>query len=113
MLRLVLVFLILAISNLALANGSVSGKVVAVRVDQNGIGMVTFDQPVTGAPASCRHPAYANALSFDSNTAGGRTIAAAALAAKATGDTVSAYGTGACTIYGGAWVEDWSYGVVQ
>jgi len=114
MIRLVLfAFLALAISSHAMAYGTVSGKVIAVRVDATGIGMVIFDQPVTGAPAGCRISAYANALAFDTNTAGGKTIAATALAAKATGDTISAIGTGTCNIFGGNFVEDWSYGVLQ
>jgi hypothetical protein len=35
------------------------------------------------------------------------------LAAKATGDTVTALGKGTCVIYGNAWVEDWDYGMLQ
>jgi hypothetical protein len=38
---------------------------------------------------------------------------ALALAAKATGDAVSAVGKGTCVIYGNAWVEDWDYGIAQ
>jgi hypothetical protein len=95
------------------ANGTITAHVVGVRVDKDGRGMVIFDQQVGGAPASCRHSAYLNALSFDANTAGGRAIEATALTAKATGAPVNAWGTGDCSIYGGAWVEDWSYGIVQ
>ena len=92
--------------------GSVSGKVIQVRVDKDGRGIVTFDTQVGGAPATCRHSAYTNALSFDANTHGGKAIMALALAAKTSGSSVSAYGMGACSIYGGAWVEDWDYGVI-
>ena len=114
MIRRVLSFIfMLAVSSQVLAEGYVVGKVVGVRVDKSGIGLVVFDQPVGGTPASCRHPDYANALAFDTNTSGGRAIMTAAFAAKATGDTISAKGTGACNVFGGNWVEDWSFGTVQ
>jgi len=114
MIRFVLsVFLAIAVSSQAMAYGTVTGKVTAVRVDASGIGMVVFDQPVSGAPASCRHSAYTNALAFDTNTPGGKAILATALAAKATGDTIAAIGAGTCNVFGGNWVEDWSYGVTQ
>jgi hypothetical protein len=83
-------------------------------VDRTGIGMVVFDKPVIGDFATCRNSAaYANALGFDANTAGGKAVLAMALTLKATGDLVSAIGTGACTSFGGAHVEDWSYGLSQ
>jgi len=75
--------------------------------------MVIFDRQVSGTPATCIHPAYANALAFDSTTPGGKAIMATALAAKTTGSYLSAYGTGGCAIYGGAHVEDWDYGVID
>src|SRR3569833_575122 len=58
------------------AAGNVSGKVVQVRVDQTGNGMVFFEQPVSGSPPSCVIGAYNNALAFNTNTAGGRAILA-------------------------------------
>lgn len=97
----------------AIANGGGSFRVTGVRIDSNGLGMVIFDQPLSGSRPACIVSAYANALAFDSNTAAGKGIMALALAAKATGDTVGVYGAGACSIYGGSYVEDWSYGVVQ
>lgn len=108
-----LVSLSAVISGQAFAIGSVTGKVIQIRIDQEGRGMVTFDQPIGNQPASCRHSAYTNALAFDTNTPGGNGIMAMAIAAKATGDTISAYGTGNCNVYLGSWVEDWAYGVVK
>lgn len=111
--RIVASVLLTGIAAQALAFGSVTAKVVDIRVDRNGLGMVIFDQPIAGSPPSCVHVAYTNALSFDANTAGGKAILAAALVAKASGDTVNAYGTGECANYGNAWAEDWSYGHVR
>jgi hypothetical protein len=91
------------------ANGTVTGKVVNVRIDQSGKGIVYFDQTITGSP-SCSMASYENGLSFDANTAGGRAIMARALAAKAAGETIKVTGSGACIHYGNSWVEDWLYG---
>lgn len=111
--HLVAALLGLCISSQALAAGAIgSAKVINVRIDQDGKGMVIFDQPIAGTPATCVHPAYTNALSFNTTTGGGKAIMAMALTAKTTGASVTVYGTGACEIYGGAHVEDWSYGVI-
>ena len=96
----------------AFAAGFVSGTVVSVRVDQTGHGMVFFSQAVGSAPPSCVISAYANALAFDANTAGGKAVLALALAAKATGAVISASGLGTCAIFS-SFVEDWDYGVAQ
>lgn len=83
-----------------------------MRVDQNGLGMVIFDQNVGSAFATCRDSNnYANALSFNVNNAGGKGILALALSAKAAGNSVIAYGDGSCSNYG-SYVENWSYGIV-
>jgi hypothetical protein len=92
------------------AAGSVTARVTHVRVDRDGLGMILFDQNVVGTPASCRVSAYVTALAFNSNTAGGKALLAAALTAKAMGEPVIAYGTGTCTVYGN-WVEDVDYAV--
>jgi len=85
--------------------------VVAVRVDANGMGMIIFDQPLAGTPAACgQSSGYNNALAFNATT--GKSALALALSAKATGSAVEVYGTGACGTYG-AWVEDYSYGVIR
>lgn len=111
---LISALLSICISCLANAQGVVdSAKIIQVRIDQDGKGMVVFDRLIGGTPATCVHPTYKNALSFDATTNGGKAIMAVALSAKATGVAVTAYGTGTCGIYGGAHVEDWSYGVVQ
>lgn len=102
------------ISSQVHAAGQVGGaKVIQVRIDQDGKGMVVFDQQVGGTPATCVHSAYTNALSFNAATGGGKAIMAMALTAKATGVAVTVYGNGTCGIYGGAHVEDWSYGVMH
>lgn len=89
----------------------VEAKVVQVRVDSDGKGMVIFDRSLTGTPPTCVIPTYSNALAF-SNTSGGKTVMALALAAKASGGTITAYGLGVCRSYGN-YVEDWDYGAVK
>lgn len=111
--HLIAALLGLCISSQALAAGSIgNAKVIQVRIDQDGRGMVVFDQLIAGAPATCVHPAYTNALAFNATTGGGKAIMAMALTAKTTGASIAVYGTGACGIYGGANVEDWDYGVI-
>lgn len=112
MLRSGLVMVAMFVCGNSFAYGTVSGKVVEVRVDRSGRGMVMFDQQVTGAFASCRISAYSSSLAFDANSAGGKAVLALVLAAKATGDTVTAIGLGSCAVYGGTFVEDWDYGAI-
>ena len=111
--RIVATALLACLATHAFAFGAVQGRVVDIRVDRSGLGMVIFDQPIGGTPPGCVHAAYSNALAFDTTTPGGKAILAAALAAKAGGDMVTAYGTGECTSYGNAWAEDWAYGHVR
>lgn len=89
----------------------VEAKVVQVRVDSDGKGMVIFDRSIAGTPPTCVIPTYSNALAF-SNTSGGKTVMALALAAKASGGSITAYGLGVCRSYGN-YVEDWDYGAVK
>lgn len=102
----------LVIPSQLFAVGSVSATVVSVRIDQTGNGMVFFDQNIGGAPPSCVITAYRNALAFNTNTAGGKSIYAMVLAAKATGAAINVVGLGTCNIFG-SYVEDWDTGVVQ
>lgn len=111
--RFLAAIVVVLFSAQAIANGSGAFKVTGVRIDANGLGMVIFDQPLAGTRPSCVVSAYTNALAFDTSTAAGKSIMALAVAAKATGDTVGVYGNGVCSIYGGSYVEDWSYGVIQ
>lgn len=90
------------------AAGSVSAHITSVRVDSTGTGIIYFDQPIGGTPPTCVQSGYANALSFDANTAGGRAILAAALASRALGNQIYALGKGTCTIYAST-VEDLSF----
>jgi len=100
-------------STLAFGAGSVSSaQVVGVRVDSSGKGLVIFDRPLGGAPASCTIPYYANSLAFNLNTNAGKAILALALAAKASGDPVTVHGLGTCATYGHS-VEDWDYGQTE
>lgn len=92
-----------------MANGVALGfKVAEVRIDRDGKGYVTFDQPLTRSPASCG-TAYPKSLSFDTTTAPGRAIYAMALAAHISGKTITAEGTGTCPDYGV--VEGWLLGI--
>ena len=86
-----------------------------VRVDKSGKGYVIFDSPLAGDVAACRTSQYTRHLAFDANTAGGKAVLAAALAAKATGATMTAHSAGSCTNYGSAThgVEDWYYGYMH
>jgi hypothetical protein len=109
MYRLFVAGLLLGAAVQANAIGSVvNAKVVQVRIDSNGAGMVIFDQPIGGTPPGCVIPYYANALAF--NGSAGKQIMALALFAKATNSPLSnVYGTGSCSSYG-SYVEDWGYG---
>jgi hypothetical protein len=51
-------------------------------------------------------------MAFDANSAAGRAIYAMALAAKATGSTITVQGKGRCDAFQ-AYVEDWDYGVMS
>jgi hypothetical protein len=109
--RLCAVTLGFAVMGQALGIGALSNvHVTSVRVDSDGHGIVTFDQPMGGTPPSCVISAYTNALSFGGTN--GKAILALALAAKAQGLTISVYGLGTCSNYGN-YVEDWDYGVTN
>lgn len=105
--------LALLMASQAFAIGAVgSAKVVMVRVDSDGRGMVFFDQLIGGTPPGCAHPAYTTAFAFPPNAAG-KAIMAFAIAAKLSQTPVTVYGTGVCSIYGPDNVEDWNYGVMH
>lgn len=113
MYRLLAVALFFGCTSSAFAYGTVTATVASVRIDADGRGMVFFSQAMTGTPPSCvLAAAYNHALAFDTNTAGGKSILAMVLAAKATGDTISAIGANGCNLYGNSSAEDWSYGQV-
>ena len=114
MIILIFGFVSLILSIQLNAAGSVGNvKVVKIRVDLNGKAMIHFDSPIGGTPASCVHPAYQDAFGIDASTAGGKAVLSMALTAKATGAPVTVYGMGVCGIYGGTYIETWSYGVMQ
>jgi hypothetical protein len=110
----VLILLIGLYCPFALAASSISNaKVIQIRFDQSGKGMVIFDQSISGSPACIGDTGLKNAYAFDLNTVGGKGILAMATTAKATGATLAnVYGTGNCGIYG--WlVEDLDYGIAN
>ncbi len=84
-----------------------NAKVIQVRVDANGSGMVIFDQPMGGSPPGCVISFYNNALSFNAPT--GKSVIALALFSKATGTLLTIYGDGTYGNYG-SYVENWAYG---
>lgn len=111
-LALICITLACAMLSPAARAGSIAAALVTnIRVDRDGRAMVSFDKPVSSSPSCILASAYPNALAIDTNTAGGKAALALALHVKATGKRLWVYGTGACGIYGGAYVEDWEYGV--
>lgn len=93
-------------------------KVTQIRVDRNGRAMIFFDQnlkasPEGAAPLDCVHSSYKSALAIDTREEGSAAVLSMALAAKATGALVTAYGNGQCGIYGGNVVETWNYGEMK
>jgi hypothetical protein len=94
-----------------LAAGNVNSKVEFVRVDKSGKGYIKFTAALAGSKPSCTTSGHSNSLAFRLSDVGGPGILSMALAAKATGAKVKAYGTGACGIYGV--MEDWNYGLIK
>ncbi|HTF97838.1 MAG TPA: hypothetical protein VL995_17005 [Cellvibrio sp.] len=85
-------------------------KVIKVRVDKSGKGMIEFDKPLYSSPPACAS-GYPTWLAFDSNTAGGKSILSIALTAQASGALVMARGSGTCDIY--SVTESWDWGFIQ
>ena len=110
--RSILATFLACISLQSFAAGSITAKVLAIRVDQTGNGMVIFDQNVGGSPPGCVTSTYQKALAFNTNTSAGKAIYAMALSAKAMDSTITANGLGSCSVFG-SYVEDWDYGVLQ
>lgn len=106
-----LVFFILGVSlSFQLFAGSVNNaKVLKVRIDKTGLGMVFFNVDLSSPPACVTNPAYSSVLAFDTNTAGGKSVLAILLSAQVTGSNISATGTGTCTLYTTP-IEDWNFG---
>jgi hypothetical protein len=101
--------LFILISSRAFAAGAAANvQVTQVRVDSDGRGVITFSAPLGATPPGCVISAYAASVAIDTNTAGGRSALATALAAKAEGYAVWVYGLGTCSVYG-SYVEDLNY----
>jgi hypothetical protein len=95
---------LLAISQFAIAGGYIFGKVVQIRVDPNGFGIMTLSAVATGSP-TCVIPYYSNSIAFNANTAGGKSQLALIMLSRSKGSNIAVWGAGTCTAYGGS-VED-------
>lgn len=112
--KLVVPFVAVLFAANAYSIGNVSNaKVTQIRVDVDGRAMIFFDQPLGGTPATCVHQAYKSALGVNASTEGGKAVLSMALAAKATGSPVTAYGLGVCGVYGGSVIETWNHGFLK
>ena len=83
-----------------------------IRVDNSGKAFVKFEEELIqlndeGLP-TCQN-GYKKSLAFDTNSAGGKSILALLLSAKAMGKPVYAVGTGTCNVYPNV-IEDWNHG---
>lgn len=106
----ILAMFIFSASFQAIASGTLTNaKIQSIRTDASGKGVIYFDQDLAGSP-SCVTTDYIRALSFDAATAGGKAALTIALAAKTAGSSMSVYGNGTCTNYGGKFIEDWLSG---
>jgi hypothetical protein len=94
------------------AGAAANVQVLSVRVDSDGRGIITFSANLGGSPPSCVVSAYTASVAIDTNTAGGKSAVATALASKALGYGVWVYGLGTCSIYG-SYAEDMNYLVAQ
>ncbi|MCW8879702.1 MAG: hypothetical protein OQK04_15685 [Kangiellaceae bacterium] len=103
---------LLVLSCQSFAAGNVANaKIINVRVDDNGKAMIIFDRDVSGTPPGCVHSAYKNAFAIDASTDGGKAVLALALSTMSRKANISVYGQGVCGVYGGSYIETWSYGV--
>ena len=109
--KYILALCLISFCGFSYAYGTYSGKVKDVRIDRSGLGIIEFDGQIGSQPASCRLAPYTAHMSFDANTEGGKGIYAMALMAIASGKSVSAIGTGACSDYSGI-VESLSYWII-
>lgn len=97
-----LVISCLAICGIANA-GSINGvKIIDIRIDSTGKGIIYLSSNISGSPTCSTFPA---SMSFNTNTDGGRAIYSAAMSAYLANKTVEVIGTNSCSIYAGA-VED-------
>jgi hypothetical protein len=89
-----------AVSGPCLASGALNGTTVdSVIVGADALAIVKFATCDIGHSPGCVIPGYASALAIDTNTAGGRSILATVLSAKAAGTVVYVGGTGTCGKY--------------
>ncbi|KPZ73131.1 hypothetical protein AN944_00279 [Shewanella sp. P1-14-1] len=109
---LITIFIILLCffhSNVSFAiSDAVDAKVVSVRVDRDGKGIVIFDRDLKGTRPNCVSGGYSRHLSFNSSQDGGKSIMSLALTAQVSGKKIRARGTGSCHDYGS--VESWLWG---
>ena len=105
------IFLIIFSCQSFAAGNVANAKIINVRVDENGKAMIIFDKDVSGTPPGCVHTAYKNAFAVDASTDGGKAVLTLALSTMSRKANISVYGKGVCGVYGGSYVETWSYGV--
>ena len=103
---LILILLAILSMSMNVNAGTINGaKIVNVRVDYSGKGIIKFDKAIVDG-ASCVTSTFKSHLSFDSTTEGGKIIYASAMAAKLNESKVSASTLGKCKTYNGSYVED-------
>lgn len=90
--------------------GTVTGKVVKIRIDASGKGMIFFDKPIGGGTPSCAISHYASALAIDASTDAGKAVLSLMTTAKVTESEVIAHGFGRCETY--SVVEEWNHGFI-
>lgn len=110
MYKIFLVCLLAVLPSMAFAAGTVTGKVIKVRVDNpSGQAMIYFDTNVSISGANCRGGTYKNVLAIDTTTQGGKSALSVALSAHATKAEVEAVGKLNCSVYGNGVAETLDY----
>ena len=102
---------IVSVSVNAGTNTAQGYEVQYVRVDASGKGFVNFKKALY-TTSTCANAGYENALAFDTNTAGGKSILSVVLTAQASNRTITASGTSSCNIYSGT-IQDWGWGFMN
>ncbi|WP_434339161.1 hypothetical protein [Motilimonas cestriensis] len=103
----VLPIIILLFTATAEAGQIYGARIIDVRVDRSGKGLVRFDRELE-SPADCINQ-HLSHLSFDLNTFSGQNLLNLALSAQASKSKVQAWGTNTCEEWPST-VESWSHG---
>lgn len=81
------------------ASTSASGQVTAFATLGTNI-ILVFTNGTRGTPPSCSNSGFPTRWAFAIDTALGQAMLSILMTAKATGDTVTLYGTGSCSVLG-------------